>query len=83
MGACAHSNSTPTSERQEIGNRYLKMFLSLYSNVTIAALGKVASKNLTKLGVVHTELRHPVNGGAAKFRNGLASLAKSFAKANC
>lgn len=79
MGECAHSNRTPTSEEQEVGNRYLKMFLSLYGDVSVAALGKVASKNLTKLGVIHTDLRHPANGGATKFRAGLASLTRSFA----
>jgi len=78
MGACAHSNRTPTPEEQEIGNHYLKMFLSLYGNVTIAALGKVASKNLTTLSVVHAKLRHPANGEATKFRNGLSILTKSF-----
>jgi uracil-DNA glycosylase len=80
MGECAHSNRTPTSEEQKVGNYYLKMFLSLYENVTIAALGKVASNNLTTLGVAHTALRHPANGGATKFRNDLAYLAKSSVK---
>jgi uracil-DNA glycosylase len=75
MGESVHSNRTPTAEEQKTGNHYLKLFLSLYENATIAALGKVASKNLDELGIEHVALRHPANGGATKFRLGLASIA--------
>jgi hypothetical protein len=69
-----HSNRTPSTAEKAEGIRYLKQLLDIYPGITIAALGNTASANLSELGVEHVKLRHPANGGATKFREGLASL---------
>lgn len=69
-----HSNRTPSKPEKAAGAPYLKMFLNIYPNVQVAALGNTASDSLTELGIKHVKLRHPANGGATKFRAGLADL---------
>ncbi len=68
------SNRTPTTTEKATGVPHLRRLLALYPGVTVAALGNTASGNLTELGVAHVKLRHPANGGARKFRDGLAAL---------
>lgn len=70
----AHSNRTPTAVEQADGRRHLTAFLAIYQGVRVAALGNTASTALADLGVAHTKLRHPANGGATLFREGLADL---------
>jgi len=69
-----HSNRTPTTEEKQHGLQYLKDLLEIYPGVPVAALGNTASETLAALEVKHTKLRHPANGGATKFREGLAQL---------
>lgn len=69
-----HSNRTPSPAEKAEGVRYLSMLLEIYPRITVAALGNTASGTLTELGIEHTKLRHPANGGASLFRNGLAGL---------
>jgi len=69
-----HSNRTPTTEEKQHGVQYLKSLLDIYPGVPVAALGNTASETLSSLGVHHTKLRHPANGGATKFRQGLSAL---------
>jgi len=71
-----HSNRTPTSKEKDIGKEYLFMFLELFPNVNVVALGGTAHQTLTKLKVDHTEVRHPAYGGANQCRLGLAELIK-------
>lgn len=66
-----HSNRTPTTTEKEKGLVYLQMFLQLFSGVPVAALGNTASDNLNLLNIEHTKIRHPANGGATLFREGL------------
>ena len=70
------SNRTPTSKEKEIGVPYLRRLLDLFEGVPVAALGNIASDNLKELGISHTKLRHPANGGATIFRNGLRDFVK-------
>ena len=70
------SNRTPTSKEKDIGAPYLRMFLDLFKGVPVVALGNTASDNLNNIGVLHTKLRHPANGGATLFREGLATFVK-------
>ena len=52
------------------------MFLQLFDGVPVAALGNTASDNLNMLDIEHTKLRHPANGGATLFRDGLKRFVK-------
>lgn len=70
-----HSNRTPTRAERQDGLAYLEMFLGLFDNVAVTALGNTASETLETLGVRHTKVRHPANGGAVKFRRQLRALA--------
>jgi len=68
------SNRTPTQEEKQAGIVYLQALLNMFKGITIAALGNTASENLNAMDIKHTKLRHPANGGAPKFRNGLADI---------
>ena len=52
------------------------MFLKLFDDVPVAALGNTASDNLNMLDIEHTKLRHPANGGATLLKNGLKKFIK-------
>jgi len=69
-----HSNRTPSAAERHAGIPHLLRFISLYEGAKIAALGNTASKSLYDLGIEHAKLRHPANGGATKFRDGLKAL---------
>lgn len=69
-----HSNRAPTPAERADGMRYLAMLINVYPGILVAALGNTASATLTELGIEHVKLRHPANGGATLFRNGLAKL---------
>ena len=68
------SNRTPNTVEKEKGVEFLLMFLKLFKGVPVAALGNTASDNLNILGIKHTKLRHPANGGATLFREGLTKF---------
>lgn len=69
-----HSNRTPTREEKTLGNHYLQAFLDLYPDVPIIAVGNTADENLRGLGINCSKVRHPANGGATKFREGLREI---------
>ncbi len=68
------SNRTPLSGEMEAGLKHLKMFISLFDGVKVVAVGRKCEQSLTELGVDHTGVRHPANGGAPKFRMQLQKL---------
>lgn len=70
-----HTNRTPTPEEVFAGRPFLLELLALFPDAQVAALGRIASKSLTEAGVPHMTLRHPANGGATEFREGLAKIA--------
>lgn len=69
-----HSNRTPTTAEKATGLEFLSMLLEIYPGIPLAALGNTASETLSNLNLKHTKLRHPANGGATKFRNGLTTM---------
>lgn len=69
-----HSNRTPSTSEKREGFKFLGMLLEIYPGIQVAALGNTASDLLTEQGVDHVKLRHPANGGATLFRNGLAKI---------
>jgi hypothetical protein len=71
-----HSNRPPSKAEKEVGLEYLEMFLLLFKGVPIAAVGNTASDTLNSLDIKHAKLRHPANGGAPKFREGIKKWSK-------
>jgi len=71
------SNRTPNSAEKAAGQPHLIFFLTLFPQIPVAALGAIASASLGRMGITHTQLRHPAYGGATKFREGLSRLVKA------
>jgi len=70
------SNRTPTRTEMESGRNNLICFRSLFQDCKVLAIGRKAELALSGLGIEHTGLRHPANGGAPKFRRQLRSIMK-------
>jgi hypothetical protein len=75
QGATALANRTPTPQELAAGLPALRHFLSLFPKVPIVAVGDKARGALEELGVpVVAAVRHPANGGATKFRDGISRV---------
>lgn len=71
------SNRTPTDSELEKGYPSLKIFLDLFPDGKIIAVGRKAEQSLDAFGISsYTPVRHPANGGAPKFRRQMKSLIK-------
>lgn len=68
------TNRTPRNNEMEAGFRHVRSFLSLFDKPQVIAVGRKCEQSLTELGIVHTGVRHPANGGAPKFREQVKSL---------
>jgi hypothetical protein len=62
------SNRRPRARELDHGVEILKRFLDLFGEATPVAIGRVASRTLTRMGVRHHAVRHPAQGGANEFR---------------
>lgn len=69
------SNRPPRAGEVRAGLPFLAQTLALFPGVPVAAMGNVAARALGALGVPHTPLRHPAQGGARIFADGLRALA--------
>lgn len=69
------SNRPPRTGELALGRPVLARVHALFPTVPVAAMGTVAAAALTALGIPHTRLRHPSQGGAPQFRAGLRALA--------
>lgn len=68
------SNRRPTDEEVSFGFAALVTFLQIFQQCEVIAVGKVAMGQLsTMVDEVH-EVRHPANGGATKFRDGIRAI---------
>ena len=65
------SNRTPRAAELAEGLPLLAAFLTLFPGVPVAAMGRLAARQLQRLGVAHRVLRHPAQGGATLFRQQL------------
>lgn len=70
------TNRTPTDQELTDGLQYTKELLSLTGPLPIFAIGKKSESTLKNAGFQVTGLRHPANGGANLFREGLADALK-------
>lgn len=71
-----YSNRRPTDAELGAGINVLSDLLGLFSDydTTVVAVGRVAENLLTNVGITCEAIRHPANGGATKFREGLSRL---------
>ena len=70
------SNRTPTSEEFEIGKRALQMLVREFPLAKVVAVGRKAEKSLKTMVIRAEYVRHPANGGATKFAQGLERLVR-------
>lgn len=68
------SNRRPTAAEVRSGLDLLSEFVSLYPGRKIYALGLVAKRALTELGLEVTYVRHPAQGGMAEFIGAVAEM---------
>ncbi len=69
------SNRTPAPEEIRLGEPALRMLVKAFPHAKIVAVGKKAEGLLGEMGVkVAGAVRHPANGGATEFANGLQAL---------
>jgi len=68
------SNRTPLKHELDRGLHHLKSFLKLFPGTKLVAVGRKCEESLRTLEVDFTGVRHPANGGAAKFRRQVAKL---------
>ena len=68
------SNRRPDDGELSAGSEALRMFLSLFEEAEIIAVGKTAYGELKKMGLHPMEVRHPANGGAGKFREQIGRI---------
>lgn len=70
------TNRTPTDQELALGLEYFKMLLELFSACQVLCLGKKSELTVSQ-ALPHLQpvvLRHPANGGARLFENGLISF---------
>lgn len=71
------ANRTPRAAEVQAGLAYLQMLLRGVNVRRVIAVGNVAARALAHLGIDHTPIRHPAQGGKNDFVRGLhAALSK-------
>ena len=68
------SNRTPKESELDFGYPVLKKFLTLFPDCEVIAVGKKSVRCLSNFDVSFSEVRHPANGGAPKFRRQMKEL---------
>jgi uracil-DNA glycosylase len=69
------SNRAPRAGELALGRPFLARVRALFPAAHVAAMGNVAAAALAALGIPHTKLRHPAQGGARIFAEGMRGLA--------
>lgn len=74
----AWSNRTPTTSELAHGAAGLKLLCEAFPDAVLVAVGRKSEQALMDIGVtVSAAVRHPANGGATEFANGLSKLVAS------
>lgn len=71
------SNRLPRAAERALGQPFLARICQLFGGVPLVAMGNVAAEALTALALPHTKVRHPAQGGARLFAEGLRQFATS------
>jgi uracil-DNA glycosylase len=68
------SNRAPRAAELRQGLPFLQALLALAPALPVVAMGNSAAHNLAVLQVRHTKIRHPAQGGARSFAEGLRAV---------
>jgi len=69
------SNRTPTPDEIKLGEPAMRLLIEAFPKAQVVAVGKKAEGLLAEMGIkVAGAVRHPANGGATEFANGLQAL---------
>ena len=68
------SNRKPNKSELKYGSEMLKSFLDLFPQAEVVGVGNVASDLLSSLDITFHQVRHPAQGGAKDFRQGISSI---------
>jgi uracil-DNA glycosylase len=71
------SNRAPSAAELLIGERFIARLLKLFAFEQVVAIGNHASMSLQRMGIDHTKVRHPSQGGKNLFVEGMARLSQS------
>jgi uracil-DNA glycosylase len=75
------SNRPPRAAELALGLPLLARVRALFPAIPAVAMGNIADRALSTLGIPHAKLRHPAQGGAAIFAQGLRALAEELRQA--
>lgn len=70
------TNRAPAAAELLLGERFIQSLLELFSFRTVVAIGNHASLSLQRMGVEHTKVRHPSQGGKNLFVEGMARVSQ-------
>lgn len=69
------SNRTPTDAELQLGAPAMRLLVDAFPHAKVIAVGKKAELLLTSMGIpIAGQVRHPANGGATAFAQGMQSL---------
>jgi hypothetical protein len=69
------TNRKPTPQELKFGRPLLEQFLDMFPGARMVAIGRVSEDILGDMGIqVAAQVRHPANGGANAFRDGVSRL---------
>ncbi|NTW02664.1 MAG: hypothetical protein HGA19_15525 [Oscillochloris sp.] len=72
------SNRPPRATEVALGLPFLARVRAVFPDIPAVAMGNTADRALTALDIPHTKLRHPAQGGASLFSQGLRTLAATL-----
>lgn len=70
------TNRTPRVPEIRMGQPFVEAMLALFPVRTVFAVGRKAERALGELGIEHSYLRHPSQGGKADFITGLKAASR-------
>jgi hypothetical protein len=68
------SNRAPSAAELLLGERFIEGLLRLFGFEKIVAIGNHAALSLQRMGIEHTKVRHPSQGGKNLFVEGMRKL---------
>lgn len=68
------SNRAPAAAELLLGQPFIERLVRLFPIERVVAIGNQAALSLTKLGIEHTKVRHPSQGGKQLFVAGMEQL---------